>query len=184
MIQAFIFDLDGTLFDTMAASIQAYTKAFAAVGLQFDAEKYTHLFGLRFKEMMAELIPDANSETLRKIKEGKAISYPEAFDLVVPNSGLLALMSSVRKDYKTALVTTASPANVTALLKHFQINEDEFDVVITGEEVERGKPDPECYEKAIMALSTPANECCIFEDSAIGVQAARLAGAHVVKVAM
>jgi len=182
MITCLLFDLDGTLFDSTAANVAAYAAAFKDVGVTFDATAYKRLFGLRFDEMMAAIAPDMDAATRQKIKPLKAGYYEANFDLVRQNTGLLALLRSCRAHYKTALVTTAARRNVTSLLRHFAVEETLFDVIITGDEVTHGKPDPECYLAAIKALGVPAEQCCVFEDSDIGITAARAAGADVIRV--
>jgi sugar-phosphatase len=56
-------------------------------------------------------------------------------------------------------------------------------VLVTSEDVTSGKPDPECYERAAQKLGVSAKECLVFEDAAVGILAARAAGARVVVVA-
>jgi len=82
---------------------------------------------------------------------------------------------------KTALVTTAREKNAMTILNHFE-SDRLFNILIFGEQVSKSKPDPECYKLAITSLSVKSNECLVFEDTNIGVEAARSAGAHVLKV--
>lgn len=184
MIKAFIFDLDGTLFDSTEANVRAYTKSFEAVGLTFDENKYRELFGLRYSEMIAAIAPSITPQQADEIRKLKPAFYKEAFDYIIPNTGLLALLHTVHATHKTALATTASHENVYNLLGHFSLATTSFDVIITGEQVKSGKPDPECYLNAISSLEVDAQECCVFEDSDVGVQAAVLSGAQVVRVRM
>ena len=57
-----------------------------------------------------------------------------------------------------------------------------FPVVVTAEDVQRGKPDPEVYARAALGLGVPAASCLVFEDAPVGVQAARGAGMRVIGV--
>lgn len=182
MITAFIFDLDGTLFDSTEANVQAYYQAFTAAGAEFDEDKYRSSFGLRFGEMIQAIAPGISEQQAQAIRDQKPKFYKQAFDRVVPNTGLLSFLDSIHAHYKTALVTTASHENVRNLLAHFKVSEACFDVIITGEHVKHGKPDPECYLQAISRLDVAPQECCIFEDSDIGMQAANATEAHVIRV--
>ncbi len=184
MISSFIFDLDGTLFDSSEANVAAYSQAFKAAGVEFNENKYRQLFGLRFSEMIDAIAPGTNDEVKAKIKTAKAESYKANLALVKPNNGLIKLLEAVSPGFSTALVTTASKTNVTNLLKHFNIAEDLFKVIITGEDVTNGKPDPECYLKTIEALAVKPEDCCVFEDSPVGIEAARKAGIEVIKIAL
>ena len=182
MISALIFDLDGTLFNNSEANVRSYEQAFKDLNLSFDAEKYRLNFGLRFDRMMDALIPNTGLEIRQKIKEKKAKYYQQNFSFVQPNHDLLSFATDSKVHYKTALVTTASRHNVEQLLQHFLPNHNLFDTVITGENVHHSKPDPECYLLAFEALSVGPASCVIFEDSDIGVEAARRSGASVIRV--
>ena len=67
------------------------------------------------------------------------------------------------------------------LLQHFNIDSI-FNVMIFGEQVKKGKPDPECYIKCFDLLDVKNNQCLIFEDSKVGIQSAKNAGADVICV--
>lgn len=182
MVSCYIFDLDGTLFDTSEANVAAYSQAFKAVNLQFNADGYRQIFGLRFEEMMETLAPHTDPATRQQIKDYKAKFYQQNLDLVLPNHGLLSLLEGAQNKYKTALVTTARRQNVENLLAHFQVSADLFNLIITGEEVKHGKPDPECYNTAIARLGVKPHDCIIFEDSTVGIAAGQAAGCHVIKI--
>lgn len=181
MISALLFDIDGTLFDTNEANVAAYRATFKQLGLHFSASKYRQAFGLRFPEMMKQLSPDADAQTLARVKATKANYYKDHMHLVRPNSGLLALATSA-KQYRRALVTTGSHKNIMLLLQHFKVDLRQFEFVITGEDVKHGKPNPECYQIAIKRFKVKPSECLVFEDSDHGVQAAQAAGTQVVRV--
>lgn len=184
MITTLLFDLDGTLFDSTTANAKAYGLAFRAAGVPFEEQTYRAQFGLRFQEMMDSIAPDTSPEVREKIRSLKATYYRENIALVKPNYGLIALLRTTRAHHKTGLVTTASRGNVRNLLSHFSIESELFDTIITGDEVTRGKPDPECYTLAINKLGVLPKDCCIFEDSDVGVAAATKAGAQVIRIVL
>lgn len=184
MVQAFIFDFDGTLFDSTEANVWAYNEAFNKAGVEFDETKYRQAFGLRFNEMIGVVSPGLSEDKINEIRQAKVEFYAKAFDRVKPNIGLLGLAKALHEGYKTALVTTASLTNVNNLLNHFKIDSNLFNVIITGEHVERGKPDPECYLKAMEKLGLKPENCIIFEDSDVGLEAAKNARADVIKVSV
>jgi HAD superfamily hydrolase (TIGR01509 family) len=184
MIKAMLFDLDGTLFDNSEANVKAYSLAFEETGLDFSASEYRKAFGLRFPEMMDKLAPNSTKEQREKVRQLKSQYYKESLSLVKTNNGLISLLKDLRGSYKTALVTTASGHNVENLLTHFLPNENLFDTVIVGEDVDRSKPDPSCYLLAAEKLAMAADECLVFEDSETGVAAAKAAGMAYVKVVL
>ena len=182
MLEALIFDLDGTLFDSSEANVVAYKLAFAAANVDFDEHAYRSNFGLRYAEMMDHIAPAASSQQRDTIKAAKAGFYQDNLELVTKNDGLLALLQTVHGSLKTALVTTAAKPNVDNLLNHFAVDPALFDVIVYGHEVTNGKPDPEGYKLAMKRLEVEPSAVCIFEDSAVGLEAARASGAHVVQV--
>ena len=97
------------------------------------------------------------------------------------NVALLSLAESVRPEMKTVLVTTASDGSVRAILQHFDIAHI-FDLLITGDDVTRHKPDPEAYTLALARLHLDAGDCLAFEDSDVGAASADAAGIAVVRV--
>lgn len=182
MIRCLLFDLDGTLFDSSEANIDAYTKAFEHLGIAFDEVQYKRLFGLRFDEMMDKIAPGTTPNTRQQIQQLKSKFYKANLALVKINEGLIDLVASSVGKFQTGLVTTASRTNVENLLRHFKIPFETFGVIITGEDVVNGKPDPEAYLAAMKRLGAKPEECCIFEDSEVGITAAQRAGAKIVRV--
>ncbi len=183
-IACLLFDLDGTLFDSTEANIASYAAAFESVGLPFDEALYRQSFGLRFDDMCDKLAPAATDEQRSQIQAQKTLAYKANLGLVRANTGLLSLLESARPRYKTALVTTARRENALNLLAYFRIHTGNFDCIIAGEDVSVSKPDPTCYLTAMERLGLSPEACCIFEDSDVGIQAAELSGAYVIKVAI
>src|SRR5262249_7793968 len=78
-----------------------------------------------------------------------------------------------------AVATSASRRDVDALLTHAGLR-DRFEIVVAAEDVRRGKPDPEVYLLAARGLGVAPEQCLVFEDAVVGVQAARRAGMRTV----
>ena len=181
MIKAIITDFDGTLVDTFEANLRAYQKAYQSVGLDITAEKYRECFGYRFERLMTatgvfdEKIADV-------IKEVKKEQYPNFFQYLLPNKALIELISSFHTmGGKTAIASTARKENLMNVVNYFGIG-NKFDLIYAGIDVKQGKPSPEIYQKTMDALGVQANETVIFEDSEVGIEAARASGAHVLIV--
>ena len=177
MIKAIITDFDGTLVDTFEANLRAYQDAFAAVGKNLTAEKYRECFGYRFDNLMhAMAINDEN--TANKIKEHKKEAYPMYFELLCPNKSLIALIDSFHQmGGKTAIASTARKENLMNAVNYLGIA-NHFDLIYAGVDVKQGKPSPEIYLKAMGALEVTPEETLIFEDSEVGIEAAKASGAH------
>ena len=116
-------------------------------------------------------------DKLQDVKKTKARVYKKYFDKIQMNKNLYSHLHYAKQNSNIiCLATTASKKNVENLLKYFEI-EDLFDYIITGENVNNGKPDPEVYQKIIMKypfIST--DNIYIYEDSDVGFLAAHKSG--------
>ena len=82
---------------------------------------------------------------------------------------------------KTCIASTATRENLFAVLKHFNIDKY-FDIIISGENVSKGKPDPEVYIKALNLLECEPEEVIVFEDSDVGCEAVEAANMNYIKI--
>lgn len=181
MIKALITDFDGTLVDTFEANLFAYQKAFADVGITLTAERYRECFGYRFDRFMTAMgIYDDNIAL--KIKEAKKEYYPQYFGRLRLNHSLAELLRSWHTmGLKTAIASTARKENLMNAINYLGI-EDLFDLIYAGVDVNQGKPSPEIYNKTMAALNVTAKETLIFEDSEVGIEAAKASGAQYIVV--
>lgn len=181
MIKAIITDFDGTLVDTFEANLRAYQKAFGDVNMSLTVEKYRECFGFRLERfMMAMAVQD--DRTANYIKEAKKEYYPKYFEFLKPNHALIGLIESFHAmGGKTAIASTARKENLMNVVNYLNLA-DKFDLIIAGVDVKQGKPSPEIYLKAMEALNVKTEEVLIFEDSPVGIEAARASGAHVLIV--
>ena len=177
MLKAIITDFDGTLVDTFEANLRAYQRAFADEGLTLTANRYRECFGYRFDRFMSAMgIIDDN--IANRIKEAKKDYYPKYFNHLKSNHALIDLIESFKAmGGKTAIASTAHKENLMNVVNYLNIA-DKFSLVLAGVDVKNGKPDPEIYLKAMEALYVKPEETLVFEDSQVGIEAAKAAGAH------
>lgn len=181
MIRAIITDFDGTLVDTFEANLRAYQRAFGDVNMSLTAEKYRECFGYRFERFMMAMAVH-NEKTANYIKEAKKEYYPQYFDFLKPTHALIGLIESFHAmGGKTAIASTARKENLMNVVNYLSLA-DKFDLIFAGVDVKQGKPSPEIYLKAMEALGVQPDEVLIFEDSQVGIEAARASGAHVLVV--
>ena len=168
-------DLDGTLVFTLEANALAYARALAEYGFTLTREDYAaHCDGRAYRDFLPEIM-GAGHPLIEQVHDRKIALYPACLTQAEPNRLLLDILEGLRPQYLLALVTTASRANVRAVLAHFGLS-GFFDCVVTQEDVSRAKPDPACYLELMERLQIPAENCVIFEDSASGVAAALASG--------
>ncbi len=177
-----IFDMDGTLFDTSESNYWAYHDAAAELGYEIEHVKFLNVFvGKNYKEFLPQfgIEDDAVHKKIHDIKKAK---YKHYFDKIRKNEELFKLMSNVKGKCKIALATTASKKNTYEILDFFRVN-DFFDFILTQDDVNNLKPNPECYNKVMEIMKVSPKDTVIFEDSEVGIKAATLSGASVIKVA-
>lgn len=181
MITAIISDFDGTLVDTFEANFYAYQRAFSDVGLMLQEPQYRACYGFRFDRFMQTMnINDQQIALL--IKEAKKKYYPCYFNRFRPNEALIKLIETYHSmGLKTAIASTARKENLMNAVEYLGIA-NIFDLIYAGADVKQGKPSPEIYIKTMETLGVSPNETIIFEDSDVGVAAAKSSGAHLMIV--
>ncbi len=187
MLSGVFFDLDETLIDADGCHREASRRAFAAFGMDWDeAIRQTGpFFGRRMREILKarrdalgvdELA--APLEELLMLREAHYVNLFPAGVCLLP--GAPEAVASVRdQGAVAAIVSSSARATIALTLEHYALSRL-VSFVIGGDDVERGKPDPECYEVAYRRLqsfrSAEKHDCLVVEDSSVGVSAARSAG--------
>ena len=183
MLQAILFDLDGTLAHTDPIHMRAWQEELAHHELEIDEGFYKERISGRLNpHIVADLLPDLDdleSDALIARKEARFRALAESLQ---PLDGLLDLLDWARgANVSVALVTNAPRENATFMLEALGL-QDAFPTIVLGHDAPPGKPDPAPYRAALEALGVPADMTLAFEDSVTGVRAAHGAGIPVVGV--
>jgi HAD superfamily hydrolase (TIGR01509 family) len=205
MIRAFVFDLDGTLVETEELKALSYARAAAELRPDLKEgeviEAFKDLVGLSRQEVAVGLMRRFGLEdAARGRMAGLGVGAPwQAYVqirlriyetlLADPNIVLahsyphnIGLLRDVRRvGYPTALATQSHREQAVRVLGILGLA-DQFEVVVTRDDVEHGKPDPEMHLLAARELGVEPEECLAVEDSPAGVKAALAAGAEIVAV--
>lgn len=180
-IKLIICDFDGTLADTFEANYLAYERAFECQGLNLDPNSYKQCFGFRFDRFM-DAVNIYDPQVREQIRKDKQRFYPEYFDRVKVNHRLMYFIRQFHKSGgKTAVASTAQRANIMPLLEYIKVT-DFFDLILAGNDIKHSKPNPEIFIKALDLLNVCKEEALVFEDSAIGCQAAKNADIKYIQI--
>jgi HAD superfamily hydrolase (TIGR01509 family) len=184
-IKAILFDMDGVIFDTERVYLEGWKKVFKKYGYEMKKEIYVSVMGTGRKNVsetfvriygedlpIIQMYEEKDRELFKAIDEGK----------VPLKEGAKEILIFLRENgYKTALATSAKRERAMKQLKMGKI-EELFDVVVTGDEVEKSKPDPGIFLTAAKKLSEEPENCIVVEDSPAGIKAAynaKMIGFHV-----
>ena len=184
MLRAAVFDLDGLMFNTE----QIYTHVLKELLRRRDKE-FTHdlvnqMMGRPAKAAFG-LLTDYHSldESLEELREESDAIFLGLLDAqLAPMPGLVKLLAALEKANVPKAIATSSRRSFTQrILGKFGF-EPRFRFLLTGDDVTRGKPDPEIYLKAAQQLGIQPAEMLVLEDSQNGCRAAVTAGAFAVAV--
>ena len=206
-IRLILLDFDGTLVDTRRANCRAYVETLREAGYEMTEEEYAaRYFGVRCPEFLRSIGID-DPEEIDRLRRRKIELYPRYFDLVALNRPLWEFCQQFRAEGgRVWIVSTGSRANIDNAMRHLGIagpqavrrletpdedtsrkgerlpEENAVDGILSGADVARSKPAPDCFLEAMRREGCTPRETLIFEDSEIGLEAARRSGASYFRV--
>jgi len=180
--QCVLFDFDGVIADTERRNADYLAAALAQHGVTLSAADRLARVGTNDRTALVELLARAPKpvglEAFMAERRLLGNSYEDG--TIQPMPGLVDFVRGLRAaGVKTGLVSSTSARLILAALDHMGMMAL-FDVILCGDMVERTKPDPTCYQKAMAFLGVAPSDCVVIEDSAVGIRAGRAAGAYVI----
>lgn len=177
--------MDGTLFDSSEYHRRAWRRALANVGYDMTDGDFERTFGLRNDSIMHMLLgPAVAAETIRRVETAKEEDYrrqvrERGIDLLL---GVAHWLEKLEADGWRQAIGSSAPKPNLDLVLDVTNTARYFDVVITGSDVEKGKPDPEVYFTAAARLGVDADRCVVVEDAPDAVRGSVEAGFRTVAV--
>ena len=180
--KAVLFDFDGVIGKTMEDSCRAWDEACAEFGLAFDPEEFYLCEGMKSTEYAGRLVKrhgrDAAEAEKLVARKNEIYASNNQFSFYV---GIESLVERLRDNgIKVGVVSGGSRKRLLSgrsgeLLKR-------CDTVVTGDELERGKPSPEGYTRAAHELKVSPADCLVIENAPLGIESAKNAGMRCIGV--
>jgi len=174
-ISLIIFDMDGLMFDTERIAISAWIKAGKDFGIEIEPEIVIDTIGLNikgtekvFKNYFGDSFP---FDEVRKLRDEYAAQQIEE-NGIPAKAGLYELLEYLNEKEILKAVATSTERERAEKYLFFAKIRQLFDVVVCGDEVSRGKPEPDIFLEVARKLRCKPNECIVLEDSENGLRAA------------
>jgi beta-phosphoglucomutase-like phosphatase (HAD superfamily) len=181
MTLALLFDLDGTMVDTDHLHIAAWNAVLARDGREIDAAFYRRfIMGFDNDSVTTALFPEHPPSLRAALTDAKETAFRGTVGALEPTAGLAELLVWADSMMLPMAVVTNAPRDNALLLLRGLGWADRFPILVIGDELARGKPDPLPYVTALRRLGADASHALAFEDSLSGVRAAVAAGVETI----
>ena len=178
---AIIFDLDGLVLDTETTYLYAWQQAAQKMGYQLSGSFCLSLSGADATQIKKSLINYCGSNFdlnyFRQLSGECWFTYVQEHG-IQKKKGVNHLLSIIKKHHIPYCLATNSPQKNARECLDFAGLGHEFDLIISRDQVKKGKPNPDIFLKAADYLQKPIKHCLVLEDSVIGIKAAQKAGAY------
>lgn len=181
-ICAVIFDYDGVIANTLEDNYHSWKYALSQNGIIVSREEFLSYEGLRPLELAEAIcqqyrLSKENAPDIVSAKEDYFIKHcsPPIY------KGVRELLIKLKKyGQKIGLVTVGSKLRIYETTPQYILSL--FDIIVTGNDIKKPKPDPEAYQKAIRSLDIKPSEAIVIEDTNLGITSAKSAGTRCIAV--
>jgi beta-phosphoglucomutase len=185
-VHAALWDMDGTLVDTAELHFAAWEVVCRELGRPFTRADFAATFGRRNPEIIRWLFGDKrfDEKEIADLGERKEEYYRAAAREkgVVPLPGVADLLQGLsRVGFRQAVGSSAPRGNLDLILSMTGLARY-FDAVVSMEDTQRGKPDPQVFQVAAARLGVPPERSVVLEDAVAGVEAAKAGGMKCIAV--
>ena len=180
---ALIFDCDGTLADTMPLHFTAWTRLFTQLGVPFPEGRFYAMGGIPTERIIRTVCADHGVDPGDDVAPFVALkedAFLEHIAQVRPVEAVAAVYHAYRGHLPLAVASGGYRDVVFRTLAAIGLTD--FDAVVCAEDTERHKPEPDVFLEAARRLKVAPEGCVVFEDTDIGLEAARRAGMRGVDV--
>jgi HAD superfamily hydrolase (TIGR01509 family) len=178
MMRAVLWDLDGTLVDSAEFHWLSWRDTMAAEGVTITYQQFLESFGQKNERILPGWLgPGADADRIRRVGDAKEAEYRRLAGVhgLIPLPGAAAWVRRLHaQGWRQVIASSAPRENVGVMLRALALD-DMFDAVVSAEDVNKGKPDPQVFLAAATRVGVPPERCVVVEDAAVGVEAARRA---------
>ena len=187
-LDAFIFDLDGTLLDTNRLHAQAFERAFAEHGFRIPEDRILPEIGKGAKKLVPAMVgPSAEAEYGERLREGHSRFYAELVEQedVRVFAHARNLLTAVReRGLKVAVATASKEEELDKVAERAGLDlHDLADAIVTDSDVEESKPEPDTVQAAVKKLGLAPAQCVMLGDTPYDAEACKKAGVVLLAVA-
>lgn len=180
--KAYLFDCDGTIADSMPLHYVAWKKALGEHGAEFPEDVFYSWGGMPTVQIVATLSAQQGlSMNPEEVAHRKELLYYELLPQLEAVPEVLEHIEMSHGKIPFAVVSGGNRESVTNSLRTLGLL-DRFDTLVCSEDYTRGKPDPEPFLVAARRLGVAPEDCLVFEDTQMGIDAATAAGMASVKI--
>lgn len=176
MKKGIIFDLDGALVNSMPTHVKAWKQAFAKIANLEITERDVYLLeGMRGMELVTKIFEQKgfqDQSLVKPVHDEKSKIFKEIRSSE-PFEGVKGMIDSIK--CKKAVVSGSSKNDVETIMEE-AFGKNKFDVIITADDVKKGKPDPSAFLEALKRMVVTPQEAIVVENAPLGAKAAKTAG--------
>ena len=176
--KAVIWDMDGVIADTGSYHLKGWQIVLQKTGKHYTEEEYRRNTGRRSDSILRDILGEkATQEEIAKITQEKERIFKQLISQNIrPFPGVLKLITSLKEHgFKTAIASSAPMGSIQLITRSLNIHKC-FDIMLSGWDLTKSKPDPEIFLQAVEKLGVKAKDCIVIEDAIAGVTASKRAG--------
>lgn len=190
MIEAILFDFNGVVINDEHLQLNAYKDVLRTYDIELTEAQYYGALGLDDSRFVSTIFRNAGKELIAGLSDELISAKSEIHRRLIENElpffpGVLTFLKATSRRFAIGLVSMARRTEIDFVLERARLN-DLFSVIISAEDVQECKPDPECYQCALKKLNDKRQlkrllpllpgECLVIEDAPPGIRSARGAG--------
>lgn len=182
MTKALIFDCDGTLTNSMPVHYHAWRLVLDPLGIEFTEEHFYGLAGVPGRRVLEHVAGDKfhHLEVESILQQREELFFDRVHE-VQPITAVVEIVHQQHLNSPMAVASGSVRESVHRQLDALGIREM-FGAIVAAEDTELHKPDPDVFLEAARRLDVRPEDCCVYEDSDLGIEAARRAGMSFIDV--